>query len=314
VSRQIRIRMSARPTDEPHRVASQLELLSDLTFVIAIAILTGHFAHAVAAGHALEELVPFLQVFFAIWWAWGNFTWFGSSFDTDDVPFRLLTIVQMAGVLILAAGVPAAFEHGDLTAVTFGYVIIRVGLVAHWLRAAIENPSSRGTALRYAIGITLATVGWVLRLGLHEAGVLSNAALLGIYAALVILELGVPLWSGRTGRTSWHPHHIAERYGLFAIILLGDSVFVASAGVERVLAAGGVSAPLAAVAVSALALLFALWWRAPSARHPGAAVHAPMQSRSHDGMCSALSRCSRRGLMGDSLYFWRGSSVRATRS
>jgi low temperature requirement protein LtrA len=164
VSRQIRIRMSARPTDEPHRVASQLELLSDLTFVIAIAILTGHFAHAVAVGHALEELVPFLQVFFAIWWAWVNFTWFGSSFDTDDVPFRLLTIVQMARVLILAAGVPAAFEHGDLTAVTFGYVIIRVGLVAHWLRAAIKNPSSRGTALRYAIGITLATgagcCGW----------------------------------------------------------------------------------------------------------------------------------------------------------
>jgi low temperature requirement protein LtrA len=255
VSRQIRIRMTARAIDEPHRVASQLELLFDLTFVIAIASLTTRFAHALAGGHALEELVPFLQVFFAIWWAWVNFTWFASSFDTDDVAFRLLTMVQMAGVLVLAAGVPAAFEAGDFSAVTLGYVIMRLGLVAQWLRAAIEDPLSRGTALRYAIAIAIVTALWVLRLGLPE-----GVGGIWIFAALVLLELGVPPWAERKGRTSWHPHHIAERYGLFAIILLGESVFVASTGLERVLAAGGVSAPLVAVAVSALALVFALWW------------------------------------------------------
>ena len=252
--------MTARANDEPHRVASQLELLFDLTFVIAIASLTGKFAHALAGGHALEEVVPFLQVFFAIWWAWINFTWFASSFDTDDVPFRLLTMVQMAGVLVLAAGVPAAIDHGDLSAVTFGYLIMRLGLVAQWLRAAIEDPSSRGTALRYATGITIAEVAWVLRLGLHDAGLLSDATLLAIFAALVIFELGVPVWAERKRLSSWHPHHIAERYGLFAIILLGESVFVASTGVDRALASGGVSAPLVAVAVSVLALVFALWW------------------------------------------------------
>jgi low temperature requirement protein LtrA len=40
--------------------------------------------------------------------AWVNFTWFAPAFDTDDVPYRLLTLVQMGGVLVLAAGVPAA--------------------------------------------------------------------------------------------------------------------------------------------------------------------------------------------------------------
>ena len=107
----IRIRMTARSIDEPHRSSSQLELLFDLTFVIAVAALTSRFAHAIGSGHALDTLVPFLQVFFAIWWAWMNFTWFASSFDTDDVPFRLLTMVQMAGVLVLAAGVPAALDE-----------------------------------------------------------------------------------------------------------------------------------------------------------------------------------------------------------
>ncbi len=252
MSLQTRIRMTARATDEPHRAASQLELLFDLTFVIAIASLTARYAHALADGHALEELVPFLQVFFAIWWAWINFTWFASSFDTDDVPYRLLTMVQMAGVLVIAAGLPAALEHGDFGAVALGYVIMRLGLVAQWLRVAVDDPASRGMALRHAIGITIAQVAWVLWLGL-------DATLL-FFAGLVVFELAIPRWAERNRPSSWHPHHIAERYGLFTIILLGESVFAASTGVDRALAAGGVSAPLVAVAVSALALVFALWW------------------------------------------------------
>jgi low temperature requirement protein LtrA len=133
VSLTLHTRMAARATDEEHRVSSQLELLFDLTFVIAVAALTERFAEAVGAGRASEQIVPFLQVFFAIWWAWANFTWFASAFDTDDVPFRLLTAVQMAGVLVLAAGVPAALDHGDYGAVTLGYLIMRVGLLAQWL-------------------------------------------------------------------------------------------------------------------------------------------------------------------------------------
>jgi low temperature requirement protein LtrA len=137
---------------------------------------------------------------------------------------------------------------------------MRLGLVAQYLKAAAEDPSSRGMALRFAVGITIAQVAWVLRLVLHDAGLLSDGALLALFAALVIFELAIPLWAERRQPSSWHPHHIAERYGLFAIILLGESVFAASTGVDRALAAGGVSAPLVAVAASALVLVFALWW------------------------------------------------------
>ena len=162
-----------------------------------------------------------------------NFTWFASAFDTDDVPFRVLTLVQMGGVLVLAAGVPAALDHDDYRAVTFGYAIMRIGLIAHWLRAAIDDPSSRETALRYAAGIALAEVAWIGRLALDEAGLLSDATRLAAFGALVLFELAIPLWAERSGPTSWHPRHIAERYGLFAIILFGESVFAASTGVER---------------------------------------------------------------------------------
>ncbi|WP_228638500.1 low temperature requirement protein A [Microtetraspora sp. AC03309] len=256
----IRVRMSARAIDEPHRVSSQLELLFDLTFVVAVAVVTAQFAHSVAGGHGLAGLVPFLQVFFAIWWAWMNFTWFASSYDTDDVAYRLLTMVQMAGVLVLAAGVPAAAGHSDYGIVTLGYLVMRTALVAQWLRAGFEDPASRRTALRYAAGISLVQVGWLLRFVLAATGALPSSIELPSFACLVVLELAVPRWAERDRATNWHPHHIAERYGLFTIILLGESVLAASRGVEAALESGRISGPFIVIAVSSLVLLFALWW------------------------------------------------------
>lgn len=256
----IRVPMVARAIDEPHRAASQLELLFDLTFVIAVAAITAQFAHGIADGHGLAGLVPFLQVFFAIWWAWMNFTWFASSYDTDDVAYRLLTLVQMAGVLVLAAGVPAAADHSDYGIVTLGYVIMRSGLVVQWLRAGREDPAGRRTALRYAAGITIAQLGWVLRYFLVDTGVLPASFGLPLFLCLVVLELAVPRWAERVRTTNWHPHHIAERYGLFTIIVLGESVLAASRGVEGALEADRIGGPFVVIAVCSLVLLFALWW------------------------------------------------------
>ena len=252
--------MTARPIDEPHRASSQLELLFDLTFVVAVAAVTAEFAHSIAEGHAATGLVSFLQVFFAIWWAWMNFTWFASSYDTDDAAYRLLTMLQMGGVLVLAAGVPAAADHSDYRAVTFGYLIMRVGLVAQWIRAGIEDPARRRTAFRYAGGIALLQLGWLVRLVLAETIDLPSSVLLSLFIGLAILEISVPRWAERTGATNWHPHHIAERYGLFTIILLGESVLAASTGVQDALTTADVSGSLVGVAAAGLILLFALWW------------------------------------------------------
>jgi low temperature requirement protein LtrA len=259
-ARRIRIRMTERATDEPHRVSSPLELLFDLTFVVAIASLTAQLAHGIAGGHVLGDLAPFFMVFFAIWWAWMNFTWFASSYDTDDVPYRLLTMVQMGGVLVLAAGVPAAFADNDFRAVTLGYLVMRIGLVAQWVRAGIEHPAGRATAFRYAAGISVVQALWLLRLAFAESGVLPEASLVPVFAGLVVLELAVPPWAERTRSTSWHAHHIAERYGLFTIILLGESVLAASTGVQSAFEAGGLGGAFVAIAVGGLVLLFALWW------------------------------------------------------
>ena len=201
-------------------------------------MMTPQLEHRIANREVLHALVPFLQVFFLVWWAWMNFTWFASSYDTDDVGYRLLTLVQMAGALVLAAGVPAALRHSDYLAITVGYLVMRIGLIALWLRAAVEDRASRATALRYAAGIAGVGVVWVLRLVAVESGALPEPALFPTFLGLVALELSLPLWLERTRRqrAGWHPHHIAERYGLFAILLLGEGILAASAKVQTALA------------------------------------------------------------------------------
>ena len=254
----VRVRMTGRSIDEPHRVSSQLELLVDLTFVVAVSFATSRLAHSLAAGPSVAGIVAFLEVFFAIWWAWMNFTWFASAYDTDDVAYRLLTLVQMAGVLVLAAGVAPAANDSDYRAITIGYLVMRTGLVAQWLRAGAEDRAGRATARRYATGIAAAQLGWLGFLLLADGA--SPIERLPGFAVLVGVELAVPRWAERTRPTNWHPHHIAERYGLFTIILLGEIVLAATTAVQRAVATSRASVALATVAGSALVLVFTLWW------------------------------------------------------
>jgi len=193
-------------------------------------------------------------VFFAIWWAWVNFTWFASAYDVDDVPYRLLTFVQIAGVLILAAGVSRAFETGNFTVATIGYVVMRIALVTQWLRAAQGDRSGRSAARRYAIGISVVQVGWVARLFLpHPAGKVA-------FFLLAVADMSVPAFAERGARgTAWHPQHISERYGLFTLIVLGECVAAATVAMQSV-SAVGLSAQRLGVATGGLLLIFALWW------------------------------------------------------
>jgi low temperature requirement protein LtrA len=219
--------MRPRSPHEAHRPATTLELFFDLVFVVAVAQAGLALHHALAEGHITQAIISYFAVFFAIWWPWMNFTWFASAYDCDDVPYRLATFVQLAGALVLAAGVQRAFEDGDYTIVAAGYVVMRLALVTQYLRAGRANPSRWGTAVRYACGVTVCQVGWVALL-FFQGMVWHPFA----FVALGIVELLVPAWGERAGATSWHPGHIAERYGLFTIIVLGESILATSMGIQ----------------------------------------------------------------------------------
>ncbi|MFI6894604.1 low temperature requirement protein A [Streptomyces sp. NPDC050256] len=246
--------MVARLSDEQHRTATMLELFFDLCFVTAVAQAATAFEHELAEGHIGHGVLGYAMVFFAIWWAWMNFTWFASAYDTDDVPYRLLTLVQITGALVLAAGASQALQHEDFTVITWGYVIMRLAMVTQWLRAARSDPERRSTCLRYAVGIFVVQVGWVVRLTLPED---TGLATFGI---LVLAEIAVPAWAERSATTTWHPHHIAERYGLFTLIVLGESITAATGAVHAALDSHTALGDLATLVVGGILTVFALWW------------------------------------------------------
>ncbi|MFJ6569788.1 low temperature requirement protein A [Streptomyces sp. NPDC091292] len=244
----------ARGREEGHRVASPLELFFDLCFVVAVAQAGVELVHSIAEHHAGTGLLNYAMVFFAIYWAWVNFSWFASAYDNDDVLYRVVTLIQIAGVLVLAAGISKAFEH-DFFVLWLGYLIMRLALVSQWLRVAAScSGAERRMALRYAGGVSLCQVGWLSLLFLPEAG--RGWAFL----VMALVEISVPAFAERNYATAWHPHHISERYGLFTIIVLGESVAAATVAVKSAVVEHDALGELLPLAVGGLLIVFAAWW------------------------------------------------------
>jgi low temperature requirement protein LtrA len=257
--------MSGRDPEESHRAATPLELLFDLTFVVAFGIAADELAHYLAEDHIRAGLLGFGFVAFAISWAWINFSWFASAYDTDDWVFRLLTLLQMVGVLVLALGIADVFasidegDHVDNGVMVAGYVVMRVAMVGQWARAARQDPARRRAAMTYVVTITVAQAGWIA-LALAKTSV---GATFAWAALLLLIELGGPLAAEtRKGGTPWHPHHIAERYGLLVIIALGEAILGTIAALGAIVGPNGEgwSLEAAVVGFAGVTLTFGMWW------------------------------------------------------
>ncbi len=248
--------MLPRRADESHRASTPLECLFDLCFVVAVSRAGASLEELVGHDEVGGAIVSYGMIFFAIWWAWMNFTWFASAYDNDDVPYRISVLVQIVGSLILAAGIASAADpdHRDFSVMVVGYVVMRLATVCNWVRAGRSDPTHRTTAYRYAAGVTLVQIGWIARLWLPESWGLTS------FIVLALLELAVPAIAERSGVTPYHPAHIAERYGLFTVIVLGESVTAVVVAIESGIHESEHKAGLLGLAGAGIVILFGMWW------------------------------------------------------
>jgi low temperature requirement protein LtrA len=258
-----RRRFRGRDPDEEHRVATPLELLYDLTIVVAFGTAADQLAHYVAEDHVGKGLAGFLFASFAVSWAWVNYSWFASAYDTDDWVFRLATMVQMAGVIVLSLGLPqmfASIDHGDTLdngVMVAGYVVMRVALVALWWQVSRHDRERARSARTYMVTIGVAQIGWVA-LAAIGLPIVTTFALFGV---LIVLELTGPFLAERKARTPWHPHHIAERYGLLVIITLGEVIIGTVASLNAVVhGEAGWTVDAVLLTVAGVGLTFGCWW------------------------------------------------------
>lgn len=241
--------MPGRDIAEEHRTATPLELFYDLIFVVAIANVASAFHHEFLDGHIRDATVSFGMVFLAIWWAWNQYSWFASSFDNNSLHFRLGTLWQMVGALVLASGVDNAFG-GDFSVLVLGYVIIRSSSVMFWVKVARDNPHLRVTGRRYAIGILMAQIGWVTLLFLP----FSYFAFVGLW----LFEFLVPYFAESHTQTHFHPEHIEERHGLMTIIVLGESILASTISFDTLL--DHFTLDVLFVSIGSVLTLFSAWW------------------------------------------------------
>lgn len=243
-----------RNREESHRAATPLELLFDLCFVVSVAVLAAKLHYKLSDGEFASGITTYVALFIPIWWAWTSYSWFTTAFDNGDLIFRLLTLGQMAGVLAVAATIPAAFT-GETGAFGVAYALMRLPLVAQWLRAARDDRSHRSFATRYAIGTSLAQALWIV------GAAVNGPSRVTVWVVAVLVDMITPFLATKVapGRV-FHAAHITERYGLFTLIVLGETILAVSIGLRDVIDKGGLDSSTVIVCASALTTAFAIWW------------------------------------------------------
>lgn len=246
--------MVARDQDQDHRQATWLELFFDLSFVVAVAQVAAQLEHYLAAGEVGRGITAYLMVFGAIWLAWISFTWFANAFDTDDVPYRLMMMVMIAGSLGLAAGVPE-LARLDFRIGVISYVVMRLAYVAQWVRVFRSGDTVWRPIAARMIGMTTAVqAGWVLFL------LVPMDWRIPVFVVWFAVDIATPIVAGWDARMGGHRGHIVERYGLFTIIVLGESIAAATVAVGHAIEDEVGSVQLLVLAVGGLIVVCSLWW------------------------------------------------------
>jgi low temperature requirement protein LtrA len=240
------VRLWPRDKSESRR-ASWLELFFDLIFVAAVS----QVGVPLGQDYSIHGLVRYSLMFLLIWWAWFGHTMYATRFDADDVVHRLLTLVQIFAAAAMAANAKQDWADRDSAGFGAAYAVQRVVLVIQYLRARREQSTRRLTTI-YATGYGIAAVLWVI------AALVSPPTRFWLWAAALLIDLSTPMISSHyTHKVPPHPEHLPERFGLFTIILLGESVAAVMRGMESQ-ETWPVSAAVSAF--SGLALIFGVWW------------------------------------------------------
>ncbi|ETW06115.1 hypothetical protein H310_03707 [Aphanomyces invadans] len=247
--------MKMRDPHEPHRVSSALEKLFDLTLVVALSAVSTEFATNIQhGGDKAESFMAFLVSFFTIWNTWFPYVWFATTYDVDDVLYRVGTFGEMIGIFMISDGIAHNFAE-----VVVGYIVLRFFHgVFFRLRAAYEDPDRRAVNVKHSALSTFIMACWYIQ----QTYSTTYASQVVGFAILACCDLAYPYIAQRTtaaaGRTRYHAHHVSDRYNEFTTIVVGETML--SLAHATVLKADAFNTEAVSTCVASMVLLFVLWW------------------------------------------------------
>ena len=243
-----------RRTADGEQRATPLELFYDLVFVFAIT----QVSHLLLTHLTWEGVGQASLVLLVVWWAWNYTTWVTNELDPDSTVVRLLLIGIMLASLLMAVAIPEAFgDRGLLFAGS--YVAIQIGRHL-FLTFAAARPGTieRERAARILTWFFGAGVFWI------AGGLVDGSARTALWLLALAIDYAAPLvvfwvpWQRRLGHEAWEVEtsHFAERFQLFMIIALGESIVITGATTSAL------DLDRSRLAAFALAFLVtaALWW------------------------------------------------------
>jgi low temperature requirement protein LtrA len=229
--------------EEGHRSATWLELFYDLAFVVAVAVL---------AERLFEDphwIWPFFGYFALLWWLWASHTYYADRYDTDDLVYRLLAGAQMVAIVVIASSLSGETE--STLAFAIGYALVRWVLVVMYWRAYRHVPATRDLVRGYLTGFGLAAIIWSL------SAVVGEEARIAAWAVALSVDLATP-WVMRRqqAQVPLDVSHLPERFGLFTILVLGESIAAVVAGVAH----NGWTSAHVITAAAGIGIATGLWW------------------------------------------------------
>ncbi len=230
---------------EARRTATWLELFYDLAFVVAVAVLAERLLEHISFGSA----VSFFGYFALLWWLWASHTFYADRYDTDDLVYRLLAAAQMVAVVVLASSLSGATE--STVAFAWGYAASRWVQLFLYLRVYRHVEETRHLAQGYLIGFGSASLIWT------ASALVAEEARFVLWAIALAVDLATP-WVMRRqqARVPLDVSHLPERFGLFTILVLGESIAAVVAGVTH----AKWSAAHMITAAAGIGVATAIWW------------------------------------------------------
>ncbi len=229
-----------------HRSATWLELFYDLAFVVAVAVVAGHLLEDVS----LPGVASYFAYFALLWWLWASHTYYADRYDTDDLVYRLLAAGQMVAVVVIASALSPDVA-ASTRAFAYGYAVSRILLLIMYWRAHQHVEETRELVRGYLVGFGLAAVVWT------ASALVPDSYRVALWVVALIIDLATP-WVMRKeqARVPFDVSHLPERFGLFTILVLGESI----AAVVMGLAHRAWSFAPTFTAALGIGVATALWW------------------------------------------------------
>jgi low temperature requirement protein LtrA len=232
--------------DQGERHATWLELFFDLVFVICIA----EVVHTLEDYRSLGDFLGTAGLFVAVWWAWVGYTVYADRFDTDDVVHRALVLAGMLAVVAMALSIHDAL-HGGGARFALAFVAVRGIVLLLNARARRHAAAARPLLNLYLAAFSIGASLWLVSV------IVPAPARYVLWGLALFLELSAP-WVGRRqiARAPIHASHLVERFGLFTLIVLGESVISVAQGAADV----DWTAATVAAAIGGFLAVACLWW------------------------------------------------------